>query len=238
MKRVYLVAVMVALGAGVITFLFARSLVENSRVENVDKTQVVVATVDIPEGTMITNELIQSSFTTDIVINDDLVGAPNDVIITSTEQLIGKIVAQDIYANEQINVKKIVEKGSDDAALSYSLKEGEVAYSITANSVQGVDGYITPGDTVDIVAALEDEEGKVIGGAIVFSDLKVLKVATYQEVDNAKQDGVGDGQVKTYASVTVKTNSEQAAQLYAMEAEAGSGFKLVLNSRADADKVE
>lgn len=234
MKKVYLIALIVALFVGGATYLFVQGLVESSHIQDAPTQDVVVAIADVPAGTMITAEMVESTFATKKVLLEDVVPEA----ITDVGLIVGQVASQDLYVGEQISMRRVAAAGSDETGLSYSLKEGEVAYSIKANADRGVDGYIKPGDTIDIVVAYEDEDGKITGGGIEFQDLKVIKVATYQEVSTAKQDATTDGEVKTYTSVTVKTTEDVAVRLYAMEAEAMDGFKLILNSRVDAEKVD
>lgn len=234
MKKVYLIALIVALFVGGATYLFAQGLVEKSHIQDAPTQDVVVALADVPAGTMITAEMVESTFSTSQILLEDVVPEA----ITDVGLIVGQVAAQDLYQGEQISMRRMAAAGSDETGLSYSLKEGEVAYSIKASADKGVDGYIKPGDTIDIVVVNETAEGKIIGANIEFQDLKVIKVATYQEVSTAKQDTTTDGEVKTYTSVTVKTTEDVAAKLYAMEATSMDRFKLVLNSRVDAEKVD
>lgn len=231
MKKVYLIAVIVALIAGSATYLFASSLMKNSSIEDAPTQEVLFAVADIPEGTQILAEDIETMFVQKKVVEQDL--TPNAV--TSAEAVVGQVVAQKIYEGEQLSMNRFIESGGDNAALSYTLSEGECAYSIKAEADKGVDGYIKPGDTVDIIACYpEDEKSKTV---MEFTNLKVLKVATYQDVKTAQSEMV-DGEVVTYVSITVKTNDAQAVQLFNMENTTSGDFKVVLNSRIDAEKAE
>lgn len=238
MKRVYLIAVIVALLAGCATYLFAQSLIENSSIQDAPTEQVLVALTDIPSGTTITAEQVEQQFYVKTVLAEDL--TPNAV--KNFESVVGFVLTQDVFAGEQLNSNVFVNRENGQAGLSFSLEEGEVAYSISADAVKGVDGYIKPGDTIDIVAfytsKAPDEEGGTAAGTteVVFKDLEVLRVATYQETEDAKGE-VGNGEVKTYVSVTVKTNDEQAQEIYDMEMVTGGNFKIILNSRIDAEKI-
>lgn len=232
MKKVYLIAAIVALLAGCATYIFAQNLIENSSVSDAPTSQVLVALVDIPEGTSITAETVDQLFTVKSVLTADL----TTNAVANKDEVIGRIATQDIFMGEQLNSMVFVNKDNGDAGLSFTLEEDEVAYSISASAVQGVDGYIKPGDTIDIVAYYaEDEEKKEDAKATLkFEDIYVLKVATYQDTEAAKGE-VGDGEVKTYVSLTVKTTEEEAVELYDMEQRAGGSFKFILNARVEAE---
>lgn len=236
MKRVYLIAVIVALIAGGATYLFASSLIQRSSIEDAPTQTVLVAIEDVPAGTQILPEDIELMFVEKKVLVQDV--TPNAV--TNSEEIINQVAAQTIYAGEQLSMNRFITSGSDNADLSYALAEGEVAYSIKAEAEKGVDGYVKPGDTVDVVAyyMTTDKDGQKTGSktTMEFSDLKVLKVATYEDTKSAQSEGEG-GEVVKYVSLTVKTTDEQAIELYNMENEA-MGFKMILNAKVDAEKID
>lgn len=226
MKRVYLIAIAVALLAGCATFLFASNLEQKSSIENAPTQQVMVATQDIKAGAEIKAEDVDTYFTTKAVLKQDL--TPNAII--NKADLVGLITTRAIYAGEQVSKNAFLAEGQDGAGLSYQLKEGEVAYSIKAEEVIGVDGYVRPGDTVDIIVNNGDDDGS----QIEFKGLEVLKIATYQEDEAAKNDGSND--VKTYVSVTLRTTPVDAVKIHTMESKANVKYKMILNARAALDE--
>lgn len=237
MKRVYLVALIVALMVGGATFFFAKGLMEKTSIENAPTTKVIVAIADVPGGTTITADMEGTVFIEKQVLAQDAI--PDAVM--NLGDIMGQIVAQDLYAGEQVSFKRFSQRGSDETALSFSLLEGEVAYSIAAEADRGVDGYIKPGDTIDILVAEgveQDGKEEITNATILFKDLKVLKVATYADTIDAKADAATEGEVKQYTSVTIKTTEEQAMELYLMERKVEDGFKFILNSRVEAEKVQ
>ena len=56
-----------------------------------------------------------------------------------------------------------------------------VAYSFDAGSVKSVDGYISEGDTVDVLVSKTDDQGKV-KTEIAYKGLKILRVSTNAEI--------------------------------------------------------
>ena len=53
MKRIYLIALISALVAGIATYMFAQSVISNND-PNKDKTEIVYAIADVPAGTQVT----------------------------------------------------------------------------------------------------------------------------------------------------------------------------------------
>lgn len=227
MKRVYLIALIVALIAGSATYFFASTIMKNSSIEDAPTEVVLVANSDIVAGTAVTADQVDALFTEKKVLVQDL--TPNAV--KSKEEILGQVVMQTIYAQEQVSMNRFMAGDSEEVGLSYTLQEGEVAYSIVAESQKGVDGYIKEGDTIDIIAYYESKT------VLEFENLKVLKVST-REATNAAQSQTEGGEVMSYTSVTIKTDVNQAMEIWNMENRTGNNFKFVLHSRVDAESIE
>lgn len=244
MKKVYLMAVIAALIAGIAAYSFTKSIQERTSIENAPTKEVLVVAADITSGSTITVEMAETSFTKKVVLQEDAI--PD--AITDLEEIIGRVATQALFAGEQVNGKAFMQEGGDDANLSFNLAEGEAAYSIQAEAEKGVDGYIVPGDTINIIAHYEnenrienpvdkgkDEKDEGLITVLQFEDVEVLKVATYQEVVAAKGEA-GDGEVKTYVSLTLRTTKEQAVELFHME-QSSKEYKIVLNSHIDTENL-
>ena len=154
MKKVYLVAVVVALIAGICTFLFANQLFKTVSAKSADTTKVLVPTIDIEPSKVLDATTISTNFVEKDVFTKDLI----DNVVLSQEDLLNKVTYEKLYANEQINRNRLTDEDSENATLSLKLKEGEVAMTIKANDKQGVDGYIDVGDTVDLLYIPIDTE--------------------------------------------------------------------------------
>ncbi|MCR5835853.1 MAG: Flp pilus assembly protein CpaB [Lachnospiraceae bacterium] len=221
MKRVYLIALVVALMAGSATFAFAKQLIDSSKIEGRATQEVLVALVDIPAGATINKEKKDEMFVTKKIVVDFVV--PQHV--SKIEEIDGCVVRAPILANEQLSKTKFVAQNSGEAGLSYDLKEGEVAYSIAASGVQGVDGYIQEGDSIDIIA----NEG------VLFENLEVLKVATNQEATEAKD---GEKTVTRYTSFTLRITPDIAEEIYKMEQDTAGQFKFILHAKIDSPSAD
>ena len=227
MKKVYLIAVVFALIAGFATYMFAQYIDGKTTIKDKETVNVIVAVQDIPENTEITEEMFAEDagwFKTQTVIVDDVM--PN--YITSKEDIIGKVVNQAIYAGEQVSSMRYVDADSDDVGLSFKLSPGMVAYSFSAGSVSGVDGYISVGDTVDILVYDATEKGKENSNAakVAYQDLKIIRVSNATDSISASQSG---STITSYGTLTVEVTKEQALKLY--DIENNYSFKLVLNPR-------
>lgn len=235
MKKVYLIAVIFALIAGFATFMFARELDKKTTIKDADTVQVYVAAEDIEENTQITESMFpngddasNAKFVLKTVVAAD--AGPN--YVTDKAYLIGRITADPIYKGEQINSARLHESDADNVSLSFKLEEGMVAYSIVAKAQNGVDGYIGPGDTVDIITFETDESGNAVF-QIAYEDLKVLRVSNNSDNAAASTNGLP---ITSYSTITVEVTPEQALELREIEQK---DYKLVLNSRAaEASELE
>lgn len=224
MKKVYLIAVVFALIAGFATYMFASEINKKTTIKDADTVTVYVPVEDVEANTAITEEMFAEDanyFTTKTVLAADQ--APNAV--TSTEQLVGMVTVDKLYAGEQINAGRLESADGEDVALSIKLPKGKVAYSISAASVTSVDGYICEGDTVDVIVYRDDEKGNE-KSEIAYKGLKILKVST--NTDNTKANKSGSA-VTEYSSLTVEVTKEQALELY--DIENTYSYKLILNPR-------
>ncbi|MGN1420157.1 MAG: Flp pilus assembly protein CpaB [Eubacterium sp.] len=224
MKKVYLIAVIFALIAGFATYMFASEIDKKSTIKDADTVTVYVAVNDMEANTAITEEMFAEDagyFATKTVLAADQ--TPNAV--TSQDQLVGMVTVDKLYAGEQINANRLESIDGEDVALSVKLPKGKVAYSLSASSVTSVDGYISEGDTVDVIIYRDDEKGNE-KSEIAYKDLKILRVSTNTENSKASKNGSA---VTEYNSLTVEVTKEQALELYNIENT--YSYKLVLNPR-------
>lgn len=235
MKKVYLIAVIFALIAGFATYFFATEIDKKTTIKDADTVAVIVPVADMPKNSTITEEMFAEDagvFETKTVVADDVTGD----VATDKEQLINQVTVDPLYANEPINTKRLESIDGSDVALSIKLPKGKVAYSFTAGSVTGADGYISEGDTVDVL--VYDSEKKT--SRIAYKDLEILRVSTATASKTASESGKA---VTDYNTLTVSVTEKQALKLYKIENE--STFKLVLKHRNNmpsttkaADKAE
>ena len=157
MKKVYLIAVVFALIAGLATYMFASNISKKTTIKDRETVNVVVALKDIPKNTMITEEMLADDagyFQVRSFIKED--ATPE--YIDSLDGIKDQITGVDVYVGEQLNTYKFVGVDSDSVGLSYKLSKGKKAYSFQASSTNGVDGYISVGDTVDIITYETDKD--------------------------------------------------------------------------------
>ncbi|MBE6817098.1 MAG: Flp pilus assembly protein CpaB [Ruminococcaceae bacterium] len=222
MKKVYLIAVVFALLSMFATFMFANQLDKKTTIKD---TQVVYAAAqEIADNTKITEEMIAEDagyFKPVNMIESTL----NDSMITDLTAIVDKVTVDKIYPDELLNTNRLVDADSDQVGLSQKLAPGHVAYSFSAGSVNGVDGYIRVGDTVDVIVYEKNTNGKTVT-RVAYKDLKILRVSNASADATANESG---STIRDYGTLTVEVTEKQALQLY--EIESDYTFKLVLNPR-------
>ena len=226
MKRVYLIAVVFALIAGFATYMFASEIDKKTTLKDEETVNVAVALQDIPANTEITEEMFAEDagyFGQKSIVIDYLV--PNYVEYAKANELIGTVSDTDIYSGEQLNSKHFLSKDSDKVSLSYKLADGKVAYSFNAQTVNGVDGYISEGDTVDVLTYTKDENDKT-ETKVAYKDLKIIRVSSNSDNADASTNG---SKITSYSTLTVEVTEKQALKLY--EIENNYSYKLILNAK-------
>lgn len=221
MKKVYLIAVIFALIAGFATYFFASEIDKKTTIKDADTVEIIVPVADMAKNTTITEDMFADEagvFETKTVVADDV----TDDVATDKKQLVDQVTVDPLYANEPINVKRLESIDGSDVALSIKLPKGKVAYSFNAASVIGADGYISEGDTVDVLVY----DGESQKSKIAYKNLEILRVSTATASKTASESGKA---VTDYNTLTVSVTEKQALKLYKIENE--NSFKLVLKHR-------
>ena len=144
MKKIYLIAAVIALAAGVATYFFATELKTAKVVTGVDKATVVVAVQDIEKDTVLTEDMFREI--------DLPVTAVSYGTVCNTKDVVGYMSTEKILAGEQLMVRKIALVGDEksDGRLSYQLESGMYAYTISVKIDNAVAYFIKDGDRINI----------------------------------------------------------------------------------------
>ena len=178
---------------------------------------VVLARNTIPAHTRITAEMLEvRSMPADLIHPE----AARDISL-----FIGGITRSEVVRGEQILTSRVYTE-ERRGTLSYRIPENMRAVSIPVNEVTGVAGYIAPGDKVDVLVTVEDEEIND-GTTTTFTLLQNITVLAIGELPRE----VEDDESRLVNTVTLEVNPEQA-EVLAFSYQRGS-FHLTLRSPAD-----
>jgi Flp pilus assembly protein CpaB len=133
---------------------------------------VVVAAADIPLGTVVTQELVDTLMTTrTIPVTSIETGALGD-----TSQAIGKTTRATILAGQQVHSSDF-----QNRAVPLSVPAGKRAFPVQVNELTGVLNLLDVGDNVDLVISLRGDAFPVVqvladGSVTVVSGINPLSV--------------------------------------------------------------
>ena len=151
-RLILLVGIFLAVGAFIL-ILFLNSGRGPAANPTPPLAHIVVAAVEIPQGTTITESMLS---TKDVALADK----PADSIAL-TESAVGKTARQTVVAGAYIAQSAISGTEAIAADIAGELKPGERAMALTVDEVNGVGTLIQPGDRVDVIFAfLKDVDRK------------------------------------------------------------------------------
>ena len=146
MKRIYLIATVIAIIAGFATYIFAMQIKKDSSIKDVDKAYVVIAAKDIPANTILTADMLM---VTNLPVTSVTGGT-----VTNIDDVIGYMTLQPIASGEQLLASRVAIIGKESSnitsRLSYKLEKGHFAYCISVDNLQGICGFLKEGDYIDI----------------------------------------------------------------------------------------
>ncbi len=214
MKKIYLVATIVAILTGFATYFFAVKIQESSTIKDVPKTDVVIALSDIPQYTPIDETMVGlQSIPTSYVVS----GA-----VLTLEDVIGKVSLLPLVKGETVLSNRIVASGSGSSlVLSQELTAGEYAVTVAVGTENAVSDFIREGDYVNIYW----DAGS--GVRLQMEKVRVLKVSGYTENVEAQTKGTAVG---GYSDMTFVLDKSQVAKLVTAKSLYSSSMEFVLVS--------
>lgn len=211
MKKLKLAALLAAVIVGLGLYYF---LQEMKKPQEAPHTTVVVASVDIPENTQITPEMV----TLKSISNDSLL----EHYLTDTDSVVGMVLTSDVYAGEQIIRNRLVRVGEADPSnqtLAYTLKPDMRAISIFVDQDTGLVNFLKPGNRVDVLANYTHEETRPVlnrneelewvqvpTSQLLAQNILVLAVGTTMDKNGTEE----------YATVTLEVTPQEAMDINAV----------------------
>lgn len=208
-----IVAAVVALGTGVLTVNYLGGLHEKAAPQAAPRT-ILVAGQDIPARTKITREMLRQSSRAANEVDPDAVLDPR--------QIDGKLALITIPAGSIITANKI--GAPVETSLTYRLKPGTRAVSISIDKVKSVSGLIQAGDKVDVIAVPPRDGNTQPRGYAILRGVTVLALGNMLETAGATPSP--DNQ--NYQTITLELTPEQT-DLIAM-ADLNTTLRLALRS--------
>ena len=231
MKKLKLIALLAAVLVGLGLYRFLQEL---QKPQEVPHTSVVVAAVDIPENTQITEEMLTLRS-----ISDDSLLAD---YITDPESVIGMVLTGDLFAGEPVTRARLVQLGetaSDRNTLAYTVQPGMRAMTIFVDQDTGLVNFLKPGNRVDIVANYSHEDTRIVLNEesrleyvqiptthLLAQNITILAVGSVMDKDCATE----------YTSVTLEVTVQDALNINAVAW--WGNIRLLLRSPLDNEIIE
>ena len=231
MKKLKLIALLAAVLVGLGLYRFLQEL---QKPQEVPHTTVVVAAVDIPENTQITEEMLTlRSFSDDSLLAD---------YIVDTESVVGMIMTSDVFAGEPITRARLVRVGetaSDRNTLAYVVQPGMRTMTIFIDQDSGLANFLKPGNRVDVLANYTHEDTRPVLNEE--TKLEYVQIPTTQLLaQNVSILAVGTVMDKTgsgeYTTVTLELTPEDALNINAVGW--WGNLRLLLRSPLDEEVIE
>lgn len=236
MKKIYIIATVLALVTGIAAFSYAKSLEAAAKPQEIPTTTVVITTVAIGEGVFIAQDMVQLK-----TVPSEFVAAG---AATTLGDVVGKVNKYKCMANQQVTLDQL--GSAEDASitaggrLSYSLKPGMRAMTISTSEITGVGGYVNAGDHVDILCTLNmpglDEKGENIvipTSTMLLENVLVLETGVITSHLTAED---GSTSTEMYTSLTIEVTPPDAVKIrYAV---AFGELSFLLRSVDDAQMVK
>ncbi len=158
--------------------------------------KLVVASENIVAGSHLAPELLK--------VSDWPAESPIAGSFSETQPLLNRIANINISAGEPLLEQKLASVGSK-AGLSALITPGMRAISVRVNDVAGVSGFALPGNRVDVLVNVQDDQGRMVS-KIVLQQIMVLAVAQDASVKE-------DAKAKVVNTVTLEVTPQQAEKL-------------------------
>ena len=165
--------ILVAIGIFASVMLLRRyQAVQDSQSEEVDvvKTSVVVLTKDLSLGDRIAE--------TDISLTSVPVEIAPRNVMTTLEEVVGKIVKTDLVQGEMVLAHNLADPTNNNYDLSFVLADDHVLMAFPADDLMSREDLIQRGDIVDIFATFT-EEVKTVGEPVVTDEDEEPETRTF-----------------------------------------------------------
>jgi pilus assembly protein CpaB len=200
---------------GLVAVALAANWLKNQ--EASDTLQVVVANRDLPMGTRLQADMLETVRWPK--------SAPIVSPLTAIEQANERVINVQILRGEPLLKNKLAAVG-EIGGLSSVLREGRRAVTVKVNEVMGVAGFALPGNYVDLMVNTPDGQDRPVS-KIVIERIKVLAVA---------QDVVSnENKPRVVNAVTLEVTPWQAEKIDL--ARSVGTLSLVLRNQVDTDSV-
>ncbi len=199
MKKVYIIAAVLAVLAGALLFVYLGNL-EAPGQSDIETEAVVTAARDIPAYSTIDESML--------TVTNFPKGTAHIKSARNISDVVGKTTEGVILAGEQIITEKLK---SEKSGLSYMLPEGMRAITIAVDEVSGIAGFIKIGDYVDIIC--NTNTGYSTSYNTTFTVAQNVKIAALDKQIVTTATSGGTSVAASYAYLTLFVTPQQSLDI-------------------------
>ncbi len=210
---------------GVVAYINIRSTEVNVR-RGWSLVPIVVASESLPEGTTIDFNMISTREVPDVFVTSSVV-KPDSSAYLLNQRLIVPVQGGDPLLWSQFESNKSKER------LSTRISRKMRAYTIEAEDITSVGGWVQPGDYVDFVITVKNPDTQEQTAATTLPDLQVIATG---KISESSLPGYTKPGQQRYANVSVLAIPEEIEVLALMRLRAS--YRMVLRARDDHAPLE
>lgn len=217
MNKKTMTSILLSIVFGVGAILIARNWLDvNKQAPKENQQFVTVASMTIPNGTVIEAKHVNLEVIPVTMSPDNIIETPEDIY--------GLIAKETIYVGDILRSERLYMKG-EGSTMASLISENMRAVSIRVDDVVGVAGFLLPGNRVDILNTVQN--GRVHSTEAILTNIKILAI------DQRKAQSENTPQL--VRAVTVEVNIQQAEML--MTARSRGSLQLALRNPIDTHDV-
>ena len=225
MKAKSLILLSVAIGCGLVAMLGVQQLVNRGGSTNTETVQVLFARTDIPPGKPLDD--------TNTVFKSVPLGSQPEGAVTKPEEFDDRSLSVTAVANEPIMLAKLNQKGVHSRSMS--IPAGMRVITVPATLTMTHNGFIMPGDRVDVVVTLQKQTS---GGRSISTTKVILQYIEVFAVDNVHEGEIKKGDETEYASKNVSLLVTPDQYNLALHAQRKGQITLALRRKDDEEVVK
>ncbi len=191
-----------------------------TRIVKVKTVPQVVASQDIPAGTVITGQMIQARSVPQPYAAAGAAAAP--------AQVVGRIAKVELFPGETVLGTQVA-TGATGSGLAFLVPNGQVALTIAVDQLSGFDGMLKAGDRVDVLAVLPAGNG--VPTQRVTTALRSVRLLA---VGNTTEPGAVPS---AYTTVTLALSPKNAEEVEYLQRFAGLTLTLQSATRRSVSRV-
>ncbi len=234
MKKIKILALISAILTALSLFLFL-----NSFKQEAVKSEVLIATANIPVDTVVTKDMVTLTKWPEEAVHPDA--------LKNTSLAVGQVAKSNIAAGEQVLGSKLITAGNNNSnsTLAYSIEPGMRAITIAVDDISGLSGMLKPGNKVDVLAQYSVEQNVLNPGSSAENQTTMYTKMLLQNITVLAVDSIlspsgkasgKEGAATSYASITLQVTPAEAMRT--SFSEYAGKLKVILRSPLDDERKD